>query len=175
MKAFKAIIKALGIGILSVVLLIVGSALGIYYSHTANISLTVNVCEGCVKHEDVRYNDIPPELVVGLLEKNKINIWVARLLLDNSRSEYRGLRFQMALLTNEIWVRLNMTQEQKVEYYLNNAYFGLGCEGVSCISQKCFAKDIKTLNSSDISLILKLLKAPGRYNKECPVQPIISS
>lgn len=63
-----------------------------------------------------------------------------------------------------IKIERNYSKDEILEMYLNQCYFGKGTYGVEAAAQMYFNKNVDKLNLSECTLLIGLLKSPGRYS-----------
>lgn len=57
-----------------------------------------------------------------------------------------------------------LSKEEILELYLNMVYFGHGCEGLKCITQFYFNKQVEDLTIEEAALLARLPKSPVKYS-----------
>ncbi|MFN3604415.1 MAG: transglycosylase domain-containing protein [Leptonema sp. (in: bacteria)] len=57
-----------------------------------------------------------------------------------------------------------LSKEEILELYLNMVYFGHGCEGIKCITQFYFNKQVEDLTLEEAALLSRLPKSPVKYS-----------
>ena len=70
-------------------------------------------------------------------------------------------KIQEALLA--LWLEKNLTKDEILARYLNQAYFGAGAYGVDGAARRYFNKPARSLTLSEASMLAGLIQAPSYY------------
>lgn len=81
------------------------------------------------------------------------------LFLSNERTLERKVK--EAFLS--IWLEMNLSKTEILQYYLDRSYLGGGTFGISAAADFYFDKPVKDLSLSEAAMIAGLFKAPARY------------
>ncbi|XHB98674.1 penicillin-binding protein 1A [Nitratireductor sp. ac15] len=81
------------------------------------------------------------------------------LFLSNERTLERKIK--EAFLS--IWLEMNLSKTEILQYYLDRSYLGGGTFGISAAADFYFDKPVKDLNLAEAAMIAGLFKAPARY------------
>ena len=76
---------------------------------------------------------------------------------DNEKSSMRKVKE----ILRALYIERKYSKEQIIEYYLNAAYFGNGCNGIYAAAKYYFGKDVKDLTVTECAAIVSITKSPS--------------
>lgn len=81
------------------------------------------------------------------------------LFLTNERTLERKVK--EAFLS--VWLEMNLSKSEILQYYLDRSYLGGGTFGISAAADFYFDKQVKDMSLAEAAMIAGLFKAPARY------------
>ena len=81
------------------------------------------------------------------------------LFLSNERTIERKVK--EAFLA--IWLEVNLTKKEILQFYLDRAYMGGGTFGITAAADFYYGKSVKDLNLAEAAMLAGLFKAPAKY------------
>lgn len=76
---------------------------------------------------------------------------------DNEKSSLRKVKE----ILRALYIERKYSKEQIIEYYLNAAYFGNGCNGIYAAAKYYFGKEVKDLTVTECAAIVSITKSPS--------------
>jgi len=130
-----------------------------------------------VASEDARFYDhfgVDVVRIVGSLWSNiksgdmtgqgasTITMQVARNAILNNLEKELDRKIQEALLAMRI--EREYSKEEILCFYLNEVFFGNGCNGIQAATSFYFGKDVSELTLGEAAMLIGILPAPNSYN-----------
>ncbi|NMB21391.1 MAG: hypothetical protein GX979_11035, partial [Firmicutes bacterium] len=103
-------------------------------------------------------DDTPKELQNAIKSTESANSIKSRLATQILKPQGLWARLQLAILPSVLERRYS--ERERLEIYLNNAYFGEGAYGVDAASQTYFAKRAREIDLAESALLAALAQNP---------------